>query len=72
MKYKIGSPVRVKNWAEASKVDGFVKGMSPLCGKPAVVLKIENKKSYKLRPMHVEDLSLDWDWYFTDDMLTEL
>lgn len=72
MKYEIGCPVRVKSWEEASKVENFVKRMKPLCGKPAVILEIEDGKRYKLRPMHVEDLCFDWDWHFTDEMLTQL
>ena len=84
MKFKVGDPVRVKKWEMMAEEFGvgkygeiavgdtfFTKQMKKLCGKPAVVLEV-GKKFYKLRPMQVEDLKLDWKWDFSDEMLTEL
>lgn len=71
MKFKKGDPVRVKKWEEVSNDDAFVERMKPLCGKPAVIIDGDDR-AYRLRPMKIEDMALDWDWCFTDEMLKEL
>lgn len=70
-RFKKDDVVRVKKWEEVSKIDAFVVLMKPLCGKPAVILGGDDK-AYTLRPMQVEDMRLDWEWFFTDEMLEEL
>ena len=83
MKFKKGDMGTVRGWDEMKKefgVEGgnikcsgtFTNHMKVLCGKAAIVEECivdENMKHYRLRPMAVEDLELDWGWTFTDDML---
>lgn len=82
MKFKKGDVVTVRGWEEMAKkypVDNlgirlgnniFSKYMKPLCGKNAIVEEVrEDSSVYLLRPMAVEDLNLDWQWDFNDDML---
>lgn len=81
MKFKVGDMVTVRGWEEMEKEFGlagenikcaglFTKYMKELCGKTAIVKECnEDMKYYTLRPMAVEDMELDWDWDFTDDML---
>lgn len=70
-RFKKGDPVRIKKWEDVSKVDAFVDRMKPLCGKPAVIIDRDDR-AYRLRPMQIADMALDWDWWFTDEMLEKL
>lgn len=80
MKFKKGDMVKIRGWAamaeEFGEENGFIffkngvftPRMKKLCGKPAIVEEV-NEKAYKLRPMKIEDIGLDWNWEFTDDVL---
>ena len=80
MKFKKGDMVKIREWEamaeEFGEENGFIqiparsfsKRMKKLCGKPAIVEDADGT-AYKLRPMKVEDIGLDWNWDFTDDML---
>lgn len=84
MKFKKGDVVTVRGWEEMAKEhpveafgirvgkELFSKFMKPLCGKSAIVEEVvEGDQVYRLRPMAVEDLKLDWEWDFTDEVLKE-
>ncbi len=81
MKFKAGDVVTIRGWEEMAekfpcdengnldfKHTVFSKHMKKLCGKVAIVENVD-EPFYKIRPMAVEDVGLDWEWNFTDDML---